>query len=162
MQQKLEINHETAHDAPAAPASSGPGPLIITAAAFLAVFILGRFLASRVELPFSNPEGIVGTLAHIRFKPCEQYRPVLLITLSPTVALAALFFMAPRKLVARVLPPPLAQISDEPRGASWRSLIVPHAVNHDAASGTQYAVVHVSGCIRSVRGGPPSKRHIRT
>ena len=41
MQQELEINHETAHDAPAGPASSGPGLLIIAVAVFLAVFILG-------------------------------------------------------------------------------------------------------------------------
>lgn len=98
--------------------------LILTAAVFLAAFILGRFLAGRVALPFSNPEGIVGTLTVIQYNPLNNIVRFLLITLFPTAALAALFFIGRRKLASWLFPPP-SQVSDEPRAASWRPLAFP-------------------------------------
>src|SRR5215510_2591102 len=59
MRARLEVNQTKAQNAPDTSALAGLDQLITTAVVFLAVFLLGRFFASRVQLPFSNPDGIV-------------------------------------------------------------------------------------------------------
>jgi len=127
VQQKLVVDEATGHNAPAAPAVATLGHLIIEAAGFSAVFLLGRFLAVRVRLPFSNPDGIIGTLAAIRYNPANNIVRFLLITLFPTGALAAFFLLARGALVSWLFPLPLPEVSDEPgpRTVAWGWFLLP-------------------------------------
>lgn len=121
MRARLEVTQTKAQNAPDTSALAGLDQLITTAVVFLAVFLLGRFFAGRVQLPFSNPDGIVGTLTQIRYNPANNLVRFLLITLLPTIALSAFFLMAPGGLVSRLFPSAPAEVSDKWRRTSaWR------------------------------------------
>src|SRR5262245_35690753 len=87
----------------------------------LGCFPSWSFFAGRVQLPFSNPDGIVGTLTQIRYNPANNLVRFLLITLLPTIALAAFFLMPPARFVSRLFPLAPAEVSDKWRRTSaWR------------------------------------------
>ena len=95
----------TVHQAAPKPASRFD-PTLALAVGFVVVFVLASALASRIALPFSNPQGIVGTLTGIHYNPSNNIVRFLLITLSPTLALAAAFFLLPRPLASQLFPGP--------------------------------------------------------
>jgi hypothetical protein len=87
---------------------TGWQPLLGPASAaviFAGAFTLAHVGAGHIELPFSNPNGVVGTLTEIAYNPSNNILRFLLITLLPTAVLAALFCAGPEPLASHLFTP---------------------------------------------------------
>ena len=126
MERQRDSCGPTVRHPPVATAPFGFGPALAAALVFIVTFVLAHFIALSVALPFSNPEGIVGTLTGIRYNPSNNIARFLLITLLPTFALAVAFFISSGTLGSQLFPKLSPEVPDEPgRRSGWGRLFLP-------------------------------------
>jgi hypothetical protein len=109
VREKIRADGAASLTAPTAKATPNVRSVITLVAIFLGAFILAQYFATLVELPFSNPNEIVGTLTEIRYNPSTSIVRFLLIVLLPTFALTVAFFVLPRARAQQLFPPPAAE-----------------------------------------------------
>ena len=111
--------------APTAKATPNVRSVIPLVAIFSGAFILASYFASLVELPFSNPHEIVGTLTEIRYNPSTNIGRFMLIVLLPTFALTVAFIVLPRARTQQLFPPPAAERNEAGRSIWQQKIFVP-------------------------------------
>src|SRR5262245_65082 len=119
MKEKIRADGVASLTAPTAKATPNVRSVIPLVAIFSGAFILASYFASLVELPFSNPHEIVGTLTEIRYNPSTNIVRFLLIVLLPTFALTVAFMVLPRARAQQLFPPP-AKETKEARPSIWQ------------------------------------------
>ena len=125
MKEKIRVDEAASLTAPTAKATPNFRSVITLVAIFSGAFMLAHFFAPLVQLPFSNPNEIVGTLTDIRYNPSTNVVRFLLIVLLPAFALTAAFFVLPRAWVQQLFPPPAAERNEAGLSIWRKKLFVP-------------------------------------
>ena len=128
---------------------------VVAALLFMTVFVLSYLAALRVTLPFSNPDGIVGTLTAIQFNPHTNVVRFLIITISPTLALVVAFFLFPGYLHSRLFRPPFREMAADTLSPTRRWVLVPLLVLTTVLVALDSASYMASGAFDTFEEGQP-------
>ena len=129
---------------------------VAAALLFMTVFVLSYLAALRVTLPFSNPNGIVGTLTAIQFNPHTNIVRFLIITISPALALFAAFFLFPQSLQSRLFRAPFDEVpADTFWPTRWKRVLVPLLVLTTLLVALDSASYMASGAFEPFEEGQP-------
>lgn len=92
------------------------GRVLILATVFFASFVAAYSLVEHIQLPFSNPHGIVSRLSEIKYNPANNVLRFLIIVLLPSAVLAGIYLTASESLAAKVFPSPSSANENEETG----------------------------------------------
>src|SRR5215470_8876431 len=71
---------------------------------FVVSFGVAYLFVERIQLPFSNPHGIVGTLSAIKYNPSTNILRFLFVVLLPSFSLIVAYLSMPALLAAQLFP----------------------------------------------------------